>query len=80
MAEHKEGSLSLGWGMQGTYIVTLEVPYGTVMTNVTGGAAGTPTTGNNNTLAVDFTVTERLLPNAGNSVYLNMSVLAASQV
>ena len=66
--------------MQGTYTVTIEVPYGTVMTNVTGGTAGTPTTGKNNTLAVAFSVDQKLLPNAGNSIYVNMSVLASSQV
>ena len=70
-----------GWHLvQGPYTVTIQVPYGTLVSNVTGGTVGSPAVGANNTVSIPFTANTPLLPGGGNSTFINMSVLASSQV
>ena len=65
--------------LQGPYTVTIEVPYGTVIFNVSGATSGSPKPGNNDTLAVNFTSPSSLLANAGDYSFINFTVLAESQ-
>ena len=67
--------------MQGPYTVTVEVPIGVILANITGArTAGSPDVGNNQTLSYSFTSNVTLMAGGGNSTYMNISVFASSQV
>ena len=61
-------------------MVTLEVPYGVLMSNVSGGSPRQPRVGSNGTVAIDIVVNQTLAAAASEATTLNMSVLASSQV
>lgn len=57
------------------------MPFGTIVSNVTGGmAVGQPTLGANRTLAITFSVDDSVAGEGANSTFLGMSVLASTQV
>lgn len=66
--------------LQGPFTVVIEVPYGTTISDVSGASATPPTVGNNDTLAINFTVPATLPAGAESYTFVNMSVLATSQV
>ena len=65
--------------MQGPFTVTVEVPYGTAVSNISGAVGGQPTVGSNGTLAINFTVSGSLPANAAGYTFVNTSILASSQ-
>lgn len=66
--------------LQAPFTLTIEVPYGTTVSNVIGAQAGQPTVGSNGTLAIGFSVPQSLPASAQSFTFVNMSILATSQV